>query len=307
MDPRENWLVPYIRVQARSDVEIDRLLREAARDAAKAAQELADTPGIGAATRLGQLITAQSALYKVLHSFWERAGNTVRAGQSAAQRAALEASFDWDDSLLSRAIPNQEERAAMKRYLVASADRNVEAMIARALGGARIPLSQQVWKTEAISRGWLDRVINSALARGASANEIARLTRDHIRPNTRGGVSYAAKRLARSEINNAYHAQAIGINSDKPWNTGVKWNLSRSHPEPDICDVMATKDQHELGGGVYPPTSVPNKPHPQCFCYITPKTVSSAEFIQQFEAGIYDIWLDSHYGPELGTSGRTVA
>lgn len=305
-DARAVWLVPYLKVQADFDGQIDKLLLQAARDAAKAAQDLRGA-GVGSATRAGQLITTQTALYKVLHRLWQRMGNTIKAGQAASQIAALEASFDWDDSLLSRAVPDKGERAAMKRYLLASADRNVEAMIARALGGARIPLSQQVFHTESLSRGWLDRVLNSALARGASANEIARLTRQHIRPNVKGGVSYAAKRLGRSEINNAYHAQSIGINQDKPWNTGMKWRLSRSHPAKDICDALAVRDQHELGSGVFPVDGVPSKPHPQCLCYIAPETLSIGEFIQQFEAGNYDAWIDSNYGPELGTTGRIVA
>lgn len=298
MDPRETWLIPYLRIQARYDDEIDKLLRQAARDAAKAAQELAETPGIGAATRAGQLITAQTALYRVLRRFWQLMGNTIMAGQAEAQEAALLASFNWDETLLARAIPDKGDRAAMRRYLIASAERNVEAMMARALGGGRIPLSQQVWKTEAISRGWLDRLINNAIARGASAQEIAKLTREHIRPEVRGGVSYAAKRLGRSEINNAYHAQSIGINQDKPWNTGMKWNLSRSHPARDVCDTMVKS---------WPIDGVPRKPHPQCLCYVTPETVSSDEFIRQFFAGSYDSWIDTHYGPGLGTPGRGVA
>ena len=53
-----------------------------------------------------------------------------------------------------------------------------------------------------------------------------------------------------------------------PWVDGVKWNLSASHPKPDICDDWATQDSDGLGAGCYLPRNAPVD-HPNGLCFLT--------------------------------------
>lgn len=288
------WIQRYLALQERYDARIDKLLEQAAKDIESQIKAIADKPGIGAEVRRTQLIGARGAVTKALAEFWIRVGNTVRAGRAEAKAEALLMSFDWDETLLARAFPNSQDRAQMRSYLVSNTDKNVEAMLRRVFQ-TKIPLSKQVYRSSLLSKGWVDRAINAGLASGASAEEIAKSVSKMISPSTPGGVTYAARRLGRTELNTVYHAQSIEANSDKPWNTGMKWNVSKSHPVPDLCDVYARHDE-SLGRGVFSLESVPDKPHPQCFCYATPETISVEEFNKKLLAGEFDGYLESTYG-----------
>lgn len=285
--PANAWLLRYIEIQRRNDVKLDKILREAAADAEKAVKAIGDKPGIGAAVRKAQLIGAQGAITKVLAALWREVGSLIRAGRAEAQAEALSTSFDWDEVLLARVYKDSKKRQAMRESLLLSADRNVDAMIRRVFHTSQ-PLSRKVYQTQALSKGWVDRAINSALARGASVDELAKVAKEFIRPETPGGATFAARRLARTEINNAYHAQSIEAQQGKPWVTGMRWNLSKSHNKTDICDVFARQ-------GVFPVDQVPAKPHPQDLCYVTPETMGPEEFDKMLLAGAFKTWIDSNY------------
>lgn len=152
-----------------------------------------------------------------------------------------------------------------------------------------IPLSEKVYRTKQLADGWVDKKVNSAIGRGLSARDFAKEVRNLIRPDVRGGVSYAAMRLARTEINNANHYAAMNDADGKPFVTGMGWRLSRSHEEIDECDKLAANSPYRLG-------HVPNKPHPNCFCYIFPETVDDDTFVEQFHSGAYDEYLSKKYG-----------
>ncbi len=295
MDARQNWLLRYIALQSKYDIRINTLLEEAAIDAEAASRRLVGRTGVGATARRGQLLNARAALNRRLADFWRALGDVIRAGQFEAAAAALDAEFDWDDALLARSGLSEEQRASFRQALLATAGKNVEAMIARVFT-SKVPLSTQVYRTEAIADGWMDRTINSAIARGDSADDIARQVRQFVSPRTKGGIAYAARRLGRTEINNAYHAQSIEHNSEKPWVKHMKWNLSKSHPKPDICDKMAKK--------TYPRGEVPRKPHPQCLCFTTPVNVTQTQFLAGLAAGDYDDWMERNYN---AVPGRAVA
>jgi hypothetical protein len=95
----------------------------------------------------------------------------------------------------------------------------------------------------------------------------------------RGTVAYNALRLARTEINQAYHWAQKEMAKENPLIIGQKWNLSNSHPldwpfsaaymgYPEICDYRAYHDHHGLGDGVFPPGEAPPD-HPNGLCYLT--------------------------------------
>lgn len=219
---------------------------------------------------------------------WEALGQKVLARQAEAAAVALEQGWKWDQILLTRVFLDPGERAAMKASLIQTADRNVQAAIQR-VNGNSIPLSRRVYRSRDLSQGWVDRKINSALARGLNWSQFASEVKGMINPNTPGGVSYAAKRLARTEINNAYHAMTVQQNRDKPWITGMVWALSNSHPTPDICNLYADNSP-------YPVDEVPAKPHPQCLCYTYPEVVSAERFRNEYNFGRYDSYLSENYG-----------
>jgi hypothetical protein len=162
-------------------------------------------------------------------------------------------------------------------------------MLAKAKNG--IPLSRAVYKTQALASGMVDRKVKQGLLLGMNARTIAKSVKDLIRPDVKGGVSYAAHRLARTEINHAYQTSQAERYADEPWVTGMRWNLSGSHPAPDICNVLADRDDYDLGAGVYPVGKRPDS-HPNCLCYQTPEQIDEDAFVDAFIAGDYNTYLD---------------
>lgn len=250
--------------------------------------------GIGAVVKNAQLMQAMTSISGALAAFWNAVGDIVAAGQQDAMTTALEQSFEWDNVLLRLDLPARK-RGAMKASLLSAGRFNVEAMLARVYI-TRLPLSQQVYKTSALAQGWVESRLDKAIAKGQTVAELTKEVRDFVNPNTPGGATYAARRLARTEINAAYHAVSIVHNEDKPWVIGMRWRLSGSHPTPDICDVMARNDHSGLGVGVYRNGDVPGKPHPQCFCTVIPVLMDETDFLRLAESGQLDEYIASAYG-----------
>lgn len=63
---------------------------------------------------------------------------------------------------------------------------------------------------------------------------------------------------------------------------GIKWNLSKSHKEPDICDTWANQDLYGLGPGVYATGKVPPG-HDGCHCYLTDVLYQGEELIARLK------------------------
>lgn len=302
---QKTWLDTYIKTQQKFDADLFKILEQAARDADREVRKLQMKEGIGAAVRVRQLMGARGGISRILAYLWKQTGDLTRAGRVEAQAVAIEQSFDWEEFLLARAIPDPEARQAILDYLLGNADKNIDALLAR-IFQTRQTLSQQVYKSQALSKRWVENAINSGMARGATVSEIAASVKDMIRPDAKGGVSYAAKRLARTEINNAYHAQSIDSAQDKPWVNGMKWNMSKTHKVPDECNDYAVRD-NGLGAGVWPMHMVPKKPHPQCLCYVIPDLVSVAEFNKNLRLGMYDEYMDSNFSADISSTGRQVS
>ena len=82
---------------------------------------------------------------------------------------------------------------------------------------------------------------------------------------------YRLQRIARTEMATAAHRGVIAATKDDDDIIGYHWRLSRSHPEPDICDYYAGIELG-LGRGVWPVDQVPeHKAHPHCMCTIVPR------------------------------------
>jgi hypothetical protein len=280
-NPRRNWLLRYLGVQEKYDAQIATALLDAADDAAEGIRKRLDDDAIGASVRRYQLQLARRETNRVIRLLFRGLADTIAEGQSAAAVAAVEAGFASDGRVLTRLFPHRHERLHYQEGLVQAASRGVQAMMTRILE-SNIPLSQRVYRTQALANGTVDRIINSSLATGDSANDLAKKVRDSINPNTPGGVAYAAKRLGRTEINNAFHAQAINDVKDKSWVTHVEWKLSKVHaPQGCVCEKYARQ-------GTFPKENIPKKPHPQCMCYFVPVLVPWDEFEADLLAGFYE-------------------
>lgn len=272
-DPRDP-LIRYLRVQGKLDASLNRLLATAARDAETRVRALElGRPGIGARVRAAQLRTTLAAIRELQEDLWRNGiGPLITSSLSDAQAAAVRAG-EVLDSVLFEALPAR--RAEVLRDM---ARQTAESGITADAARQAQELSPRVYRNASLSSGAVERRIRSGIIQGLSARELAADVRRFISPTTPGGVSYAAKRLARTELNNAFHQRQI-IAADKPWVNAVHWNLSKSHPKADDCDNYASQDGFNLGRGNFPKGDVPSKPHPQCLCFMTYEMQSEDDFI----------------------------
>lgn len=277
---RREPLARVLEAVAISDAEMSVILRDASREA----ERIVDSYGDTFSSRIRR---AQLDLARVQREMWATVERQTKVGIGDGVDAAA-ASSSYLDELMFNQVGGST--TWWRNSMLQTARTGIDSLISRAENG--ITLSDRVYKNAALSSGQLNRAINAMVVNGASAREIATRVRGFIDPNTPGGASYAAQRLGRTELNNAFHTTAVRLDAEKPWVLAQKWNLSRSHPKADVCDEYA-KEEHGLGKpGVYPKNSVPRKPHPQCFCFLTPVTPSDEEFINSFHNGAYDSYID---------------
>lgn len=299
-DPRD-WLRKHLATMRTADRQVLAAIEQARRDINKMLREVEARPGIGAAVRREQLLLIKRNLMREQSKLWRKVGEITRARRLEAAANAIQLTQAIDSMLLVRfggirggariaeVIANAELDAA---------ERAMDRLIARVNGDSYVPLSQRVYNSEVNINGMINRRINSFIARGLSAREAALELRQYINPNTPGGIRYAAMRLSRTEINNAAHAVTIDAARGKPWVEGMQWRLSSSHPKPDICDQYARGGPK--GDGLYPVGTTPAKPHPHCFCFVTPTTVSERDFINNLVKGRYDDYLSRYSNLDSG-------
>lgn len=276
VDPRAP-LLEYLRVQRRVDASLNTILRRAARDAQRRVRALElGAQGIGSRVRQAQLTATLTAIRELQEELWQQGvGPLITSNLSEAQAAAVKAG-ELLDSVLFEALPPRQAEAMRD-----VARRMAQAGLITDANRQAAELSPRVYRNAALSSGAVESTIRSGIVQGLSARELAQTVRVFIDPATPGGVSYAAKRLARTELNNAFHNRQIAAGANKPWVLGTKWNLSGSHPRKDRCDELATENQHRLGVGVFPTDDVPSKPHPHCLCFLTYETMDVDAFLAE--------------------------
>jgi hypothetical protein len=286
-DPRKT-LLRYLRVQKLTDAQINALLRRAARDLAAQIETIAPT-SFSDSVKLAQLRIRQRAIADAL---WQGTGNATADGKARAIASATQGG-DADLRELLRGVP-AEARQALLDGAERAARAAVERAVSRLGGRAVVSLSNRVYRNSQLMAGQVDRLINSALARGLSPRELAAEARKYILPTTPGGVSYSALRLGRTEVNNSFHAATAAYYEDNPFVTGMQWKLSGSHPHSDICDDYAHENHDRLGAGVFETSNIPPKPHPQCFCYVIPVALDDDEITAAYGAGQFNDFLAGH-------------
>ncbi|MFW6030613.1 MAG: hypothetical protein ACOCRO_10260 [Halanaerobiales bacterium] len=97
-----------------------------------------------------------------------------------------------------------------------------------------------------------------------------------------GGEKMDPDKSNPNELNNNYHKKQIKSSSNSTIVKGIKWNLSNSHKEKDVCDKYATQNLYGLGPGVYPPDKVPER-HDGCICYLTDVLYEGEELINRIK------------------------
>ncbi len=283
----------YLRVQKSVDRDLARVLLDAARDGEGRVVALAGRDGVSAAVGRAQYARAVRELRRTSAALWGRVLPVLVAGLLRSGQAAADAENAQNRLLFGTAAG--ETVRALERSLDAQAQNTVRAYIAKNENG--IPLSSQVYTTRALADGWVDREIARSILLGESWSQLAKRVTHLIRPTVPGGVSYAAKRLGRTELNNAFHRAQIDQRADSPFTKGFQWHLSGSHPRRDACNDYAERT-HSRGGepGVFTVASVPGKPHPNCLCYLTTVLVSDRTFYSNLKRGRYDDYLSTRTG-----------
>jgi hypothetical protein len=240
--------------------------------------------------RRAQLENSRARLLAEQSALFERLGDVVAARRASAASRASRLSAAADAALLSLVGKSRQAQFLYDSALQVG-QRAIDVALQRMRFSA-VPLSSRIYNTSVWMNGRLGKLINETLASGINAREFARRARDWFNPNTPGGVRYAAMRLARTEINNAFHSISAQKYAETPWIKEVDWNLSGSHVKPDDCDKYAKQSP-------FPSDKVPARPHPQCMCNITPVSESEDDFVENFLKGDYDEYLDK----ELAKNG----
>lgn len=177
------------------------------------------------------------------------------------------------------------------QYGTGMASQYVEAVYNRRLADG-YNLSDRIWRLKTYTERSILDVVFQGIENGMSAVELSKAVEHFllgrgpawttgVKPSVtgRGTVSYNALRLARTEINQAYHNMQKNLAMDNPLLIGQKWNLSNSHPHDwgpsdaymgynEICEYKAYADHSGLGPGVYSPGEAPPD-HPNGLCYLT--------------------------------------
>lgn len=264
--------------------QLARVLKEASQEAEKLIQFNIARGNLSGFTRAAQLKQATAGLGPISTELWTQTGKITRAGMYEAAQLAADQAIDQDFFL---GMPgNGIIQYAHQIHFEASA--SVESLISRRTNG--FTLADRIYANGRIGVKKAALEVEKGLALQQSAKEIAGRVKGLFNPDVPGGTSYAAKRLARTEISNAHHETTIRMSKDKPWVIGFRWQLSSSHPRPDVCDALA-RHEEGLGRGVYGPKNAPSKPHPQCLCYLTHVVPDSDEFVNGLAKGDYDNWL----------------
>lgn len=283
-DPDHRWLGEYRKLQADADREVAVALRDASRMATEKIAEMAGDTRPGARVRTSQLQSSRVVMNKIVRKLFRDTGVAIRVHQSRAASLAEALLIRDEREIWKLVLPDPAKRAEEEDFRRIQAGRQIQATMRRIFQTEQ-SLSRRIWSSEALVRGQVNRIVNRHLVVGSSHSTMAKDLVDLVNPGSPGGATFRAKLLARTEINNAFHAQSIADVQERPWIDQVQWNLSLRHGEDGcVCERYAEQKY-------FPTASVPKKPHPQCLCTITPKIPDLDTAFKAFMSGQYSPWL----------------
>lgn len=209
-----------------------------------------------AARQLDKLLKRQSQAWSELNAILDRDLEVARQAANLAATAA-------EKHLLDLLPVSPGARRVLAAGPAFSRSRTTE--VARRISHSRD-----------IARSLLVRTLN----RQETGKDLARTVKGQVSPRTKGGISYVAKRLVRTEVAQAYHAAQIERAAASPWVKGLQWRVSPDHKGPDVCDLYNRK--------TYDISRVPDLPHPNCMCDLVPILMTKEEFLAALEGGLFD-------------------
>jgi hypothetical protein len=124
-------------------------------------------------------------------------------------------------------------------------------------------LSMRVYRNQLAHIRRVRALVDQAITESWPVDRLAREVHALIDPGTPGGVSYAAYRLAQTELTGAWFTRTREEHAATGWIEAVHWRLSRRHEVPDECDTLAER-------GPYGVRQVPDRPHSLCGCWTEP-------------------------------------
>ena len=194
------------------------------------------------------------------------------------------------------------------------------------VSGDSYNLSDRVWLARQSVRQAIDRTLVSAIATGEDPLVTARKLEQWLSPSwaprrdergrlvarqpkrlvtqapgRAGAGSFAARRLARTELSRANAQAALSANEHNPFSLGSKWNLSPSHGHgsrgADECDGKAHRDSG-MGPGVYRHGQFPAIPsHAMCLCYVTSVPTGDTRAVVQSIRSAFGLGQSPERGP----------
>lgn len=218
-------------------------------------------------------------------------------GNSEAWELSCVKNDSWVDAITLSSKLSKEQISQFK-------PRNIEALKAfqnRKING--MGLSSRVWKIIENGKSDFELALDIGLGDGRSAAILSRDVREYLKEpkklfrrvrNKHGNLvlsqraknyhpgqgvyrsSYKnAMRLARSEVNMAYHTADYENWSNNDLVLGFEIVLSNNHPVVDVCDELAGKYPKEFKFVGW---------HPQCRCVAVPITPKFEDFIKYEQA-----------------------
>lgn len=285
--------INHLALDTRQMASLDRLMRASHRELTAAIDRAA---GAGNVIQANRLTGLQQQVFAIMNGTIDDVRDGVVKDMTIAARFAKDGRLKASIVHLTPLRPdlvNQIPRA------FATVPRDaVQAILSRTFDNGKT-FSTRIWDMRRSSVNAVSNTVTKGVIQGKSAIDIAKeleaylvMTPQQERAfarvwaekhtpawkadwKTRGQLKSNAKRLARTEINNSFREAAIYSGQRSPWVIGQKWNLSASHPRPDICDVWATADSG-LGAGVYHFNDTPVG-HPRCLCFLTDELVSLSD------------------------------
>ena len=211
----QDWSGAYAKTQRLADRSLLAVLKQALVDVDRMLRQIDPSLGrVGDLVRIQQLQTVKRNLLNRQGQIYNRMGDIIAERRVQAAEAATALGSDIDDLLFDFA-GRTGVASQLRASLNAGLRQTIDVAITRMTISA-VPLAQRIYNSNVWANGVLQRRINSALLRGLSAREFAKEARDWFRPDTPGGVRYASMRLARTEINNAFHAASVLQAQEKP-------------------------------------------------------------------------------------------
>jgi hypothetical protein len=266
--------------------EMSKLLKEAAAESEQTILTLVGNESFTSQTRLRQIGAIRAGIEPISTEPWNKTGKVTEVGMFQQAQLAADQAMDRDFFL---GMPGLAVTQYARQMHIAAAA-GIQSVLSRRTTG--YVLAERIYANGKATTATVGRIVDRGLINQKSARQIAKEVKGFYSPDVPGGASYAAMRLARTEINNAHHHTSIRMGQERPWVTGFEWNLSRSHPKPDPCDELAEADDYGLGPGKYPKSSAPDRPHPQCLCFLTHLQEDDDAFIDGLAGGHYDSWLE---------------